>query len=75
VRILTTGAQVQQAKDATNRADKSIQSYAASAEKKLEEIKTETGKSLSAGVDKFDKSVTKGAAESKSWIGSWFGGK
>jgi hypothetical protein len=67
--------QVQQAKDATNRADKSIQSYAASAEKKFDEIKTDTGKNLSAGIDKFDKNVSKGAAESKSWIGSWFGGK
>ncbi|TID16607.1 hypothetical protein E2P81_ATG12024 [Venturia nashicola] len=65
----------QQAKDATTRADKSIQSYAASAEKKLEEIKEETGKNLTAGIDKFDKNVSKGAAESKSWLGSWFGGK
>lgn len=67
--------QFQQAKDATARADDSIQSYAASAEKKLGEIKEETGKNLTAGIDKFDKNVSKGAAESKSWIGSWFGGK
>lgn len=66
---------VQQARDATTRADKSIQSYAASAENKFDELKTETGKNLSASIDKFDKNVTKGAAESKSWIGSWFGGK
>lgn len=67
--------QFQQAKDATIRADKSIQSYAASAEKKLGEIKEETGKNLTAGIDKFDKNVSKGAAESKSWLGGWFGGK
>ncbi|QDS73047.1 hypothetical protein FKW77_009538 [Venturia effusa] len=65
----------QQAKDATTRADQSIQSYAASAEKKLGEIKVDTGKNLSASIDKFDKEVSKGAAESKSWLGSWFGGK
>ncbi|KAE9980353.1 hypothetical protein BLS_008813 [Venturia inaequalis] len=71
----TIDSAFQQAKDATTRADKSLQSYAASAEKKLGEIKEETGKNLTAGIDKFDKNVSKGAAESKSWLGSWFGGK
>jgi antirestriction protein ArdC len=67
--------QVQHAKDATARADKNIQSSAGSAEKKFDEIRAETGKSINAGIDKFDKNVEKGAAQSKSWIGSWFGGK
>jgi len=66
---------VQQAKDATTRVDKNIQAYASDAGKKFEEIKAETGKNLNAGIDKFDKNVEKGAAQSKSWIGSWFGGK
>ena len=73
--MLTVTHQVQQAKDATARADKNIQSYAASAEKKFDEVKADTGKKLNAGIDKFDQSVENGAAQSKSWIGSWFGGK
>jgi len=60
---------------ALTRADKNIQAYASVAGKKFEEIEAETGKNLNAGIDKFDKNVEKGAAQSKSWIGSWFGGK
>jgi len=66
---------VQQAKEATAKADANVQAYAADASKKLSDLKAETGTKLNAGIDKFDKSVQKGASESKSWIGSWFGGK
>ena len=30
---------------------------------------------MMAGVDKFDKTVEKKAAETKGWLGGWFGGK
>lgn len=43
--------------------------------KKLEEARQETGVKLNQAVDTFDKKVSEGAAQSKSWIGGWFGGK
>jgi len=64
---------VQQAKEATAQTDRKLESYRASAEKKLDETRKEVGKDLSTAVDKFDKSVEQGAAKSKSWLGSWFG--
>lgn len=40
-----------------------------------EEFTRETSKDFNAAVDRFDKEVTKDAAQAKSWLGSWFGGK
>lgn len=40
-----------------------------------EEFTRETSKDFNAAVNKFDKEVTKDAAQAKSWLGSWFGGK
>jgi hypothetical protein len=44
------------------------------AEKKFETARKETGDKLTAAVDKFDKSVEKGASQTKGWLGGWFGG-
>ncbi|KAL9624978.1 MAG: hypothetical protein Q9160_000707 [Pyrenula sp. 1 TL-2023] len=49
------------------------QAYANDAAKKLDESRKATGEKLMSGVDKFDETVTKGAAEAKSGISSWFG--
>ncbi|KAL1595475.1 hypothetical protein SLS59_008409 [Nothophoma quercina] len=40
-----------------------------------EEFTRETSKDFNAAVDRFDREVTKDAAQAKSWLGSWFGGK
>ncbi|KAJ4359209.1 hypothetical protein N0V95_002375 [Ascochyta clinopodiicola] len=40
-----------------------------------EEYTRETSKDFNAAVDRFDREVTKDAAQAKSWLGSWFGGK
>lgn len=58
-----------------NKADARAREIGNDASKKFEEYKKETGKELNSAVDKFDKSVSEGATKSKSWIGSWFGGK
>jgi len=67
--------QMKQAKDATHKVDAKLENYRSATEKKLDEARRETGKTLTNAIDKFDSSVEKGAAQSKSWIGSWFGGK
>ncbi|OCK79915.1 hypothetical protein K432DRAFT_426138 [Lepidopterella palustris CBS 459.81] len=59
----------------TSKVDAKLEGYRANAEKKLDEYRKEAGKDLSSAVDKFDKTVEQKAAQSKSWIGSWFGGK
>lgn len=64
--------QTQQAKDATHRADSKIQAYAADASQKLGEAKKDASKNMMAGVDKFDATVEKKAAETKGWLGGWF---
>jgi F0F1-type ATP synthase membrane subunit b/b' len=55
---------------------------AAKAEAKMEQVKHEAAKKLeearregNQAVDKFDKTVTQAASDSKSWLGGWFGGK
>lgn len=58
-----------------NKAGKTLDAYRQDAGKKLEETRQTTGKDFNAAVDKFDKKVTEGARETKSWFGSWFGGK
>lgn len=40
-----------------------------------QEFTRETSKDFNAAVDRFDREVTKDAAQAKSWLGSWFGGK
>lgn len=40
-----------------------------------DEFTRETSKDFNAAVDRFDREVTKDAAQAKSWLGSWFGGK
>jgi len=62
-------------RDTTHKVDAKLENYRAGAEKKIDEYRRETGAKLSSAVDKFDHSVEKGAAQSKSWISGWFGGK
>jgi len=62
-------------KDATHKVDAKLESYRTDTSKKLDEYRKETGDKLNKAVDKFDHSVEKGAAQSKSWISGWFGGK
>lgn len=47
----------------------------AEAQAKAQEYKEKTGKELNKAVDTFDKTVEKKAAEAKSGLSSWFGGK
>ncbi|KAF2403759.1 hypothetical protein EJ06DRAFT_546892 [Trichodelitschia bisporula] len=63
------------AKQTTRSTDAKLEGYRAGAEKKIDEYRKEVGKDLSSAVDKFDKTVEEKAAASKSWLGSWFGGK
>jgi hypothetical protein len=65
--------QIDDAKTTTNKVDAKLEGYRANAEKKLDEYRKEAGKDLTSAVDKFDKTVEQKAAQSKSWIGSWFG--
>ncbi|KAF2267723.1 hypothetical protein CC78DRAFT_456419 [Lojkania enalia] len=58
-----------------NKAEAKFEQYSKDAGKKLQDVRQETGKQLNSAVDKFDQTVTEGASKSKSWIGSWFGGK
>jgi hypothetical protein len=64
--------QVAQAKDATSKIDSKLESYRASAEKKIDSTRKEVGKDLTAAVDSFDKNVEKGTAKTKSWLSGWF---
>jgi ElaB/YqjD/DUF883 family membrane-anchored ribosome-binding protein len=59
----------------TREADSKFQAYANDASKKFDETRKEVGTNLNAAVDKFDKTVEKKAAETKGWLGGWFGGK
>jgi hypothetical protein len=45
------------------------------AEGKATEYKNKTGTELNKAIDKFDKTVEDKAAQAKSGISSWFGGK
>jgi transcription initiation factor IIF auxiliary subunit len=64
--------QVAQARDTTHKVDAKLEDYRASAEKKIDTYRKETGSKLTSAVDQFDKSVEKGAAKSKSWLSGWF---
>ncbi|KAH7382361.1 hypothetical protein BKA66DRAFT_118655 [Pyrenochaeta sp. MPI-SDFR-AT-0127] len=71
-----------QAKAEAKKAEQKFDAYSADAKKKFEEAKLQAereyhaaGKEVNAAANKFDKVVTEKAAESKSWFGSWFGGK
>ena len=70
------------AKTEAQKAEQKLDQYSVEARKKYEEAKREAErefnsgrKEVNAAVDQFDKKVTEGAAQSKSWLGSWFGGK
>lgn len=59
-----------------------MDAYSADARRKFEEAKNEASKDFQQGkqefnaaVDKFDQKVLADAAKTKSWFGSWFGGK
>jgi hypothetical protein len=67
--------QVSSAKDTGHKVDAKLDAYRAEAGKKLDDYRKETGDALNKAVDQFDKSVEKGASQSKSWISGWFGGK
>ncbi|KAF2009149.1 hypothetical protein BU24DRAFT_428671 [Aaosphaeria arxii CBS 175.79] len=64
-----------QAKAEADKAGQKFESYRQDAAKKFEETRQEAGKEINQAVDKFDKTVSEGAEKSKSWVGSWFGGK
>ncbi|KAF2875665.1 hypothetical protein BDV95DRAFT_279776 [Massariosphaeria phaeospora] len=65
----------QDAKVEANRLGQNIDHYKNDAERKLEEVRRTTGKDVNAAADKFDKTVLDEVEKSKSWVGSWFGGK
>jgi len=66
---------VDDAKATTHKVDAKLESYRANAEKKFEDTRKETGKTLSNAVDTFDKTVEKKAGETKGWFGGLWGGK
>jgi len=63
---------VAQARDTTHKVDAKLEDYRQSAEKKIGDYRKETGQKLTSAVDKFDQSVEKTAAKSKSWLSGWF---
>lgn len=62
------------AKQQRDKVDAKLQGYSSDASKKIEEVGKATGKQINSAIDKFDKSVEKGAEKSKSWVSGWFGG-
>jgi hypothetical protein len=65
------------AKDARaqiDKADAKVGQYEKNAEKEMSRVAGKTEAQLKEGVDKFDKSVSEGAAKAKSGISGWFGG-
>lgn len=80
--LSTNRLQADRAKAEAQKAEQKLDQYSVEARKKYEEAKREGEKEFNAGrkevnaaVNNFDKKVTDGAAQSKSWLGSWFGGK
>lgn len=70
------------AKNEAQKAEEKFDQYSVEARKKYEEAKRqaelqlkEGRKEANAAINEFDKKVTEGASQSKSWLGSWFGGK
>ncbi|KAL9109669.1 MAG: hypothetical protein Q9227_005707 [Pyrenula ochraceoflavens] len=54
-------------------AESKASSYGNDAQKRFEQTRKDTGEKLMSGVDKFDQTVEKKAAETKGGISSWFG--
>lgn len=67
--------QIAAAKAKTRDIDSKLEAYRADAEKNIEKYRNEAGKELHSAVDKFDKTVENAAAQTKSSVSSWFGGK
>jgi hypothetical protein len=67
-----TRVQLKDAKREADSFDRKVQSLSSDAGKKFEEYKREAAADFNKNVDKFDKTVSQKAAESKSWFGSWF---
>ncbi|ETN42397.1 uncharacterized protein HMPREF1541_01551 [Cyphellophora europaea CBS 101466] len=65
----------QQASSQLDKASKDTKSALSDAEARAKEYKEKTGKELNTAIDKFDKTVEDKAAQAKSGISSWFGGK
>lgn len=65
---------VANARDQTHKVDAKLEGYRQDAEKKLDDVRRDSGAKLMGAVDKFDQKVEEGAAKSKSWLGGWFGG-
>ena len=55
------------------KAEGKVEQFSKDSAKTLEKDKNSTSKSLSEGIDKFDKTVEKKTAEAKSGVSSWFG--
>lgn len=72
---MLTSNQADDAKAEASKAGQKLDAYRNDAAKKLDDARKTTGQELTTAVDKFDQSVSEGAAKSKSWVGSWFGGK
>lgn len=75
-------SQADRAKTEAQKAEQKLDQYSADARKKYEEAKAKAERELNAGrkevnagIDQFDKQVSEKAAQSKSWLGSMFGGK
>ncbi|KAF2657103.1 hypothetical protein K491DRAFT_714833 [Lophiostoma macrostomum CBS 122681] len=56
-------------------ADKRLSQATSDAQKRLAETRQEVGQKVDKAADQFDKKVHEGVSQSKSWLGSWFGGK
>jgi hypothetical protein len=67
--------QLAQAKNTTHKVDQKLEAYRANADKKVDEYTKDTKQNFNKAVNAFDKTVEQKASETKSWFGSWFGGK
>ncbi|KAK4965196.1 hypothetical protein LTR66_012190 [Elasticomyces elasticus] len=66
---------VAQAKETTSKVDAKLEAYRNTAEKNIDQYSKEAKKDFNQAVDKFDKTVEEKAAQAKSGLSSWFGGK
>ena len=69
---LTMTPQLKDAKRETDSFDRKVQAFSNDAGKKIEEYKKEAAADFNKNVDKFDKTVSQKAAETKGWFGGWF---
>jgi hypothetical protein len=67
--------QVDNARDKKRQTDKSAADYAKESVDRLDRARHDAARDVNAKIDSIDRTVEKKAADTKSGISSWFGGK